>query len=271
MFRSPLHAILPRLAATLCVASLALPATAQGPAEPPRTLLAGSPFASLLPASLRAPTTPAPTAERDTPDLRIAEAPGEQEERVGTIVAAIQATYERVDDFQANFTQEFHNPTLGETRTSEGRVFFRKPGMMRWDYQTPTERFLISDGQTLWVYEPEFDQYYTQSLADSQLPTALRFLMGEGDLRRDFEITLREERNGTAVLDLVPRESEAQVRRLRFTVHLESATVTETVVVDPLGNTNRLRFRQVRQNAGLPSSGFSFSPPSGTTRITAPQ
>lgn len=258
------HSIAPSRVALL-VLTLLIPGTIAiaAPSPAPRALDLHLPLLRsvglVAGAPVRVAEATAPTAESTAPA------------RVDAIVDAIQRTYESVEDFQASFTQEFHHASLGETRVSEGRVFFRKPGMMRWDYRTPTERFLISDGASLWVYEPEFAQYYTQSLAESQLPTALRFLMGEGDLRRDFEISLREERDGQAVLDLVPRRSEGQVRRLRFTVDLETSTVIESVIVDPLGNTNRLRLRNVRQNAGLPASGFTFTPPAGTSRITAPQ
>lgn len=187
------------------------------------------------------------------------------------VTAEIQRTYEALEDFRADFVQEYENPVLGDTRRSEGRVFFSKPGKMRWDYRTPTERFLISDGRTLWVYEPEFAQYYTQSLADSQLPLALRFLMGEGQLEEAFEISLREVReDGRISLRLVPRRSEGQLRELHFLVDPEHWEVVETTVIDPLGHINRITFRNVRRNTGLPASGFRFEPPEGTHRVSAP-
>lgn len=186
------------------------------------------------------------------------------------VAKKVQDYYDGVRDFTAEFTQEYRSASLGSTRTSSGRVFFKKPGKMRWDYLGQDERYLISDGSQLWVYEPQFAQYYNQSLADSQLPSALRFLMGEGDLSEDFNIRLRSQNESVVELDLVPKVRNSQFSRLRFVVDAKTFQVKETTVSDALGNTNRLVFSNIRQNAGLPDSGFSFTPPSGARRVDAP-
>ena len=186
------------------------------------------------------------------------------------IADKVQAVYDQVRDFSANFTQEYSSVSMGSTRRSEGRVFFKKPGKMRWDYAGPNERYLISDGDQLWVYEPEFAQYYNEALADSQLPSALRFLMGEGNLKDEFAIRVRSKDEKQITLELVPKQRNSQFARLHFVVSAESFNVLETTIFDALGNTNRLKFQEVRQNIGLPNSGFNFAPPAGTTRVEAP-
>lgn len=223
-----------------------------------------------------ATTADSRSAEQPELDVEVevaqAEAPQSAADgRVDEVVERIQQVYDNVQDFSADFTQEYTSVSLGETRTSEGHVYFKKPGMMRWDYRTPTERYLISDGSNLWVYEPEFGQYYQQSLRDSQLPSALRFLMGEGELSEDFAVTLQEEQEDAILLELVPHQPTGQYARLQFVVSPASWQVVETTVFDSLGNTNRLVFSSVEQNSGLPDSGFNFTPPQGAVRIEAPE
>lgn len=186
------------------------------------------------------------------------------------IADKVQAVYDDVRDFSASFTQEYTSVSMASTRSSTGRVFFKKPGKMRWDYAGPNERYMISDGSQLWVYEPEFAQYYNQSLVDSQLPSALRFLMGEGNLKDEFAIRVRSKDAKKITLELVPKQRSSQFARLHFVIDAEAFHVIETTVFDALGNTNRLRFSDVKQNAGLPDSGFHFAPPAGTTRVEAP-
>lgn len=186
------------------------------------------------------------------------------------IADKVQAVYDSVRDFTASFTQEYTSVSMGSTRSSQGQVFFKKPGKMRWDYAGPNERYMISDGRQLWVYEPEFAQYYNQSLEGSQLPSALRFLMGEGNLRDEFAIRIFKQDDAKITLELVPKQRSSQFARLHFIIDAESFNVLETTVFDALGNRNRLIFQQVRQNVGLPDTGFQFSPPEGTTRVEAP-
>jgi len=186
------------------------------------------------------------------------------------IVARVQASYDRVDDFVADFTQEYTNVALGDTDTSTGRVHFLKPGMMRWDYVSPMFRIFVSDGSALWIYEPEEGLYYTQPLADSDLPSALRFLMGDGRIEEDFEISRVDDRAGRLVLELVPVEDEGQYTKLRFVVDPETWSVTETTIYDPLGNTNRIRFSNREENVGYEAADFRFVPPEGATRVADP-
>lgn len=188
-----------------------------------------------------------------------------------TVVANVQRAYVAANDFTAEFTQSYTNMALGDTDRSSGVVHFLRPGRMRWDYAAPVERYFISDGQALWIYEPAQAQYYTQPLDDSDLPTALRFLMGEGDLARDFEISFGTGGPaGSVVLNLVPREDESHYRSLRFVVNTTTWEVDEATIVDPIGNTNHFAFRDRQTNVGYLPGDFHFEPPRGATRIENP-
>jgi outer membrane lipoprotein carrier protein len=187
------------------------------------------------------------------------------------IVERVQAVYDEVSDFRASFRQEYANAALGETDTSSGIMHFLKPGHMRWDYSAPVARYFIIDGASLWIYEPTEAQYYTQPLDDSDLPTALRFLMGRGDFAEDFDITTVENSLSRIVLELVPRSDEGEYRKLRFVVNPETFRIDETTIYDPVGNTNRFVFTDREENVGYVPGDFSFTPPVGASRIDSPE
>lgn len=204
------------------------------------------------------------------PTLAAADQPAERLE-FEELLGQVQNHYEAVGDYVADFTQVYQSAALGDERSSRGQVFFKKPGQMRWDYASPQERYLISDGQTLWVYEPAFGQYYQESLQNSQLPVALRFLMGEGKLSDDFVVDPGAPApDGEAWLALTPRRSEGQLRELHLRVSRDTGAVLEVVIYDPLGNINRITFESTRENVSLPVSGFTFEPPEGATRVEGP-
>lgn len=231
------------------------------------------PAAAKTAAPNTAPAEVTTVAQANTASARPARAPSAQAGQTAEaleIADKVQAVYDEVRDFSASFTQEYTSVSMGSTRSSTGRVFFKKPGKMRWDYAGPNERYMISDGSQLWVYEPEFAQYYNQSLVDSQLPSALRFLMGEGNLKDEFAIRVRSQDDKKITLELVPKQRSSQFARLHFVIDAQEFSVLETTVFDALGNTNRLRFDDIKQNVGLPDSGFHFAPPAGTTRVEGP-
>jgi outer membrane lipoprotein carrier protein len=54
-----------------------------------------------------------------------------------SVVGGLQAAYDSRSDFRARFTQTMHRPLLTLDKQLTGRVYFSKPGRMRWDYETP--------------------------------------------------------------------------------------------------------------------------------------
>ncbi len=184
----------------------------------------------------------------------------------------VQHFYGKTEDFQASFLQTYTDIAAGEAKQSRGRVYFKKPGMMRWDYYrrdaNQRDRILVSDGNTFYIYEFEYQQVFRECLEDSQLPTALRFLMGDGELLDEFDVELSEESTPQRpVLELTPKRPTAEYTKLVFVLDPESYQVSKTTLHDPYGNTNQIDFRQSRVNSGLPDEGFEFETPAGAREL----
>ena len=181
------------------------------------------------------------------------------------VIDRLQKTYDSTADLHATFEQVYHFKVNGLERKSSGQVFVKKPGKMRWDYTKPNPRYFISDGVTLWVYVPADAQAFEQPLESSQVAAALSFLVGQGDLVGDFDHALLPPGpRGELRLQLVPKKSTRQYRKLVLSLHPETFRVVGTEVEDPVGNLNTLTFLDLRVNQGLPDEGFDFTPPDGT-------
>ena len=183
------------------------------------------------------------------------------------VVERVQKKYDGAADFRASFNQTLTNATFKRRSSSTGEVLLKKPGRMRWNYKTPETKTYVSDGDVLWLYEPEDKQAFKQELKGSQLPAALAFLTGKGKLADEFDIALAKDPPvGTSrdyVLALSPRQPQAQVKSLLFVVDPDSFFVRETFIVDAQGNTNDILFTDVKINVRLPESTFHFTPPAG--------
>ncbi|HUL30119.1 MAG TPA: outer membrane lipoprotein chaperone LolA, partial [Thermodesulfobacteriota bacterium] len=102
------------------------------------------------------------------------------------VLNEIQTRYEKTNDFEATFVQEYTGKGVRQSSRGEGKVYFKKKGMMRWDYTTPNQK-LVSDGHTLWYYQPEEKQVLVSDISSVlKERTPLAFLAGEGNLGRDF-------------------------------------------------------------------------------------
>ncbi len=185
-----------------------------------------------------------------------------------SVLAEIQKRYESTNDIEAGFLQEYIGKVMKQQLKQEGKVYFKKRGMMRWDYRTPNQKF-ISDGLTLWYFQPEENQVFVSDVSKViKEKTPLAFLAGEGDLSRDFKIANFNEsaspKEENYVLELIPRESNAVLSKLTLTVDKKSYYVVQVDVFDGLGNVTRTRFIDMKTNVGLPDSLFQFTIPPGT-------
>jgi len=187
------------------------------------------------------------------------------------VLNEIQNRYEKTNDFEANFIQEYIGKVMRQPNKGEGKVYFKKKGMMRWDYTVPTQK-LISDGHTLWYYQPEEKQVLVSDVSRVlKEKTPLAFLAGEGNLGRDFKLlNLNEsvsQKEDNYVVELVPKEPLATLSKLILTVDKKSYTVLQADVFDGLGNVTRTRFIEIKTNVGLSNSFFHFTIPPGTEII----
>lgn len=185
-----------------------------------------------------------------------------------TLLMEIQHQYEKTHDFEAGFVQEYIGKVMRQPQKGEGKVFFKKKGMMRWDYRIPNQK-IISDGQTLYFYQPEENQVLVSPV--DRMVREFGFLMGEGDLRRDFKLLSVNDsvqgREDLAVIEIAPKESHPAVSKLSLTLDRKTYLVIQVDVFDGLGNVTRTRFNEIRTNTNLPASFFQFKIPPGTEVI----
>jgi outer membrane lipoprotein carrier protein len=179
----------------------------------------------------------------------------------------VQAYYEGTNDLVARFTQTYTYAGFGRRQVSSGTLRVKKPGMMRWDYEKPAPKTIAVKGSRLVQYEPEENQAYVDEHFDaSAMSAAVTFLLGQGDLAREFDLAL----DATGALLLHPKEEDPRVESIALTVG-KQGEVTATRVVDGSGSVNEIRFSDVRRNQGLPESAFEVKLPRDVHRMRAPR
>src|SRR3954469_17816590 len=143
-------------------------------------VLAGASLASTSFADSPAP--PAPPAPAGSGPA----APTPSSTNVNVVVKQVQDFYNRTTSFRSDFQQEYWVKLHNVKKTSHGHVTFAKPGKMDWVYDDPQGNRVVSDGNTLRVYEAANRQMYEQTVDKSQYPAALSFLTGQGNLTDTF-------------------------------------------------------------------------------------
>lgn len=182
------------------------------------------------------------------------------------VVARVQSFYNDTQQLTALFRQTYTNATFGKTSVSDGKLWIKKPGKMRWDYKGKAgkvKKSFISDGTTLWAVEHDNKQVFKKNLQDDMLPVAISFLYGQGDLARDFDARLdtsgKYGKRTDLVLELTPRKPSAQYKTLHLVVDPDNFRVKQSVVTEASGNINHFMFFSPDTQKPVKDSWFVFN------------
>jgi outer membrane lipoprotein carrier protein len=244
------------------VAQAPAPASAAAAAAPPAAPPAAAPAAPAPKTAAPTPAAPAPAASKPA-----ALAPDTQ-----ALVDRMQRFYESTQDFSADFEQEYTYKAFRRKQSSRGKVLFKRPGKMRWEYAQPSPRTFVLSESKVYSHDPEARTLSVAAVDTSQLSASVTFLLGKGRLQDEFSIRREacKECKGT-LLVLDPLRPDPRFRQVRFEIDPKTAQVLRSVVIDPDGSENVIRFVNLKTNVGVPQDAFKLTPPAGTQVVDLTQ
>lgn len=127
------------------------------------------------------------------------------------ILEKVQQRYLSIESLQGEFNQESYVAALDEGEGSSGDMIFAKPGKMRWTYKVPREQEVVIRDRELWLYQVDKQQVMIDDIGQvllSNLPVS--FMMGLGNVTRDFELKGACRGPGGVILSLVPQKTRAE-------------------------------------------------------------
>lgn len=188
----------------------------------------------------------------------------------------LEEHYRQPRTLQAVFLERYSEGPK-DARVESGTVYFRRPGQMRWEYESPEKKLFVVDGKTTWFYVP-YDHTVTKAPVkqSSDWRTPLALLTEKPDLARLCErIDLVEEQGlppGHAVLRCMPKEARKQSGDKEYTeVRLEadasSGELARIQIREPGGIQLEYRFGSWLTDIPLESSLFHFEVPKGVAIV----
>ncbi len=176
--------------------------------------------------------------------------------------------YAGLSTLSADFRQEVPLQNVGIIRKAAGRVYFRRPLRMRWDYRKPDEQLFLSDGRYLYYRPPASRRVFRRPLDEKALGgrVPLLLLFGRDDITEYFRVaeTVPLKGGRETALRLVPKgEGAPGVRRLDLVVEDADLGIREVHLYDRLGGANHLFFDHIAFDPPLPRGFFRFRKPPG--------
>lgn len=223
-----------------------------------------------------------------------ASAPADISPRAAAAARALEARYRDAKTLQAIFLERYSDSRQG-LQAESGKVYFSRPGRMRWEYEVPEQKLFISDGKTVWFYVPS-DHTVTRApmkqSTDWRTPIAL--LTGKAKLSQLCEtLDLSAQApaaQGNVVLSCRPRGEKAKAKipgednldasiapidqqfdEVLLEVNPETGELADVRVLQPGGIELEYRFGSWQENEPLAESLFHFQAPAGVAIVEQPK
>jgi outer membrane lipoprotein carrier protein len=177
------------------------------------------------------------------------------------LMQRVQRTYQAISSFSGQFTQTDRS-TGKEERKARGRIAYERAGKMRWDYDPPHEQLVVTDGQTVWLFDPLLENVTVQKLEKVTQGTPLAFLLGAGNLVSDFDcraFTRPPPKDDLTYLELVPRKEIPTLSFIQIGVTRAGSGLQALRIVDTQGNEREIRFSGLRHGVRFDPGFFSFN------------
>ncbi len=185
-------------------------------------------------------------------------------------LAQLQAFTRGTRSLSAHFEQQSRDGQGSPRPPSSGRLLLQVPGQLRWEYQAPYRQLIVSDGKTLWVFDPDLSQATRRPLDNAAAAGPLGLLANPDALQRTFKVSeLPADAGGLAWLRLVPNGDASTAGFQQADLGFAGNLLLQMRLTDNLGQLSTFRFSDWRRNPRLDAAQFRFTPPAGTDVVEA--
>lgn len=177
----------------------------------------------------------------------------------------LSAMLSKAQTMTARFSQLTLDGSGTRLQETAGNLALKRPGLFRWHTDAPNEQLLISNGEKIWLYDPDLEQVTIQMLDQRLTQTPALLLSGDiSKIGESFDITAKD---GGNVVDFIlkPKAKDTLFDSLR--ISFRSGVVNDMQLIDSVGQRTNILFFDVKMNEAMDTKQFVFEVPKGVDVI----
>ncbi len=176
---------------------------------------------------------------------------------------SLMAKLAQIDFFSANFKQKSVSESGELLQEGAGTIAMSKPNLVHWKITEPDEVLMLSDGQTVWVYDPFLDQATAYALSKYISKTPVLLLMSNDESLWDlYHISQVATRSGDHVSYMVTAiDKTSQIKSL--TLSFKGKQLNEFSFKDATGQMINIILTHFNAVDKPSDSLFKFTLPDG--------
>ena len=162
---------------------------------------------------------------------------------------------------EANFQQTLRTHEGEVLQQTEGKFYLNRPGKFRWNYKTPYEQVIVSDGERVWIYDVDLEQVTVQTQSAGLPSSPMALLQDSAKLHQSFTVSPLDEHDGVYRLKLESKTSESDFTEI--VVGVDAKGLRFMQLHDQFEQVTDIVFSEIRTNTNLAKEIFEFKPPEG--------
>lgn len=185
-----------------------------------------------------------------------------QDPSVEAATARMRAYLDSTTTLRASFRSLLLDERREPLAESVGEMALKRPGRFRWEETAPESALLVTNGVSLWNYDPELEQVVIQDVASLDIANPAQLLGGDADLEKDFKVVGGYRVDDIEWVDVRPRTNTSDFDIVRFGFRDTALAMME--FHNKIGQITQYVLTDVVANKPIDDDRFTFSPPPGT-------
>lgn len=173
--------------------------------------------------------------------------------------------FSEINTFEAAFGQVVLDESLEEIDDGKGIMKIKRPGLFRWDYESPEAQEIVGDGDRVWIYDVELEQVTVRNQKEALGRTPAILLAGGEDISDNYTIIDIGTQGRFDWVNLIPVNEDSGFTEVR--IGFEDNRLRLMELLDNLGQRTRMTFVDLKENKEIPDTAFDFIPPPGVDII----
>lgn len=164
----------------------------------------------------------------------------------------------KMKSLTGDFKQKVTDQNGAILQEVSGQFFFKKPNLFKWDYLKPLKSQLISDGELLYLYDPDLKQVIISQLKKIG-GVSPAMLLVTNDIESLFKITRIRDKE-IDWFKAVPHEPDKANFKEVF-IHFSQDKLKFMTIIDGFDNKTEIQFININQNLKINDAFFLFNTP----------
>ena len=174
----------------------------------------------------------------------------------------LMAVLKKLEYFSADFSQQVTDEENNVLQQGQGSLVVSKPNLVRWQTNQPDESLIVSDGESLWFFDPFIEQA-TAYKVDASIANTPILLLSSNDEKLWNKFTISKNSNSQYLIHANDDNARVKTLELNFSKDSGETQLVGFTLLDITGQLSVIKLSNIDTATKPAVELFNFTLPEG--------